>query len=96
MSKFECDLTADLLPVYMDGKAGAETAAFIKDHIKSCPQCRELHDAMAGEIRIPEAPVVISKKIVTPEQKMWRFALVYCLTIAALVGIVSTMLIWGI
>ena len=96
MSKFECDLTADLLPVYLDGKASAESAAFIQGPIKDCPQCRELFDAMAGEIKIPESPVVLNKKIRTPRQRMWRFVIIYCLTFAALVVGVSTILIWGI
>ena len=96
MSKFECDLTADLLPVYLDGKANPETVAYIQEHIKDCPQCRELFDAMAGEIKIPESPVVLNKKIRTPRQRMWRFVIIYCLTFAALVVGVSTILIWGI
>lgn len=96
MSKFECDLTADLLPVYLDGKASPETVAYIQEHIKACPQCREMFDSMAGDVKLPESPVVINKKIRTPKQRMWRFVVIYCLIFAALVVGVSTILIWGI
>ncbi|WP_051205670.1 zf-HC2 domain-containing protein [Butyrivibrio sp. FC2001] len=50
MSKFECELVADLLPRYIDKKCTQETTEFIEDHIKSCEECRELFEVMNTEI----------------------------------------------
>ena len=96
MSKFECKLTEDLLPVYIDGKAGRETEKFIKEHLNNCLQCRELYNAMIKDIKVPESPIVIKKKILSPKQKMWRFAGIYCVVFTLLIILISTILIWGV
>ncbi len=50
MSKFECELVADLLPRYIDKKCTKETTEFIEEHIKSCEECRELFEVMNTKI----------------------------------------------
>lgn len=50
MSNFECELVADLLPRYIDKKCTKETNEFIKEHISSCEDCRELYEAMSSEL----------------------------------------------
>lgn len=56
MSKFECDLVADLLPRYIDKKCTKETADYIIGHIASCEDCRDMLEAMTSEIEgmVPE------------------------------------------
>ena len=50
MSKFECELVADLLPRYIDQKCTKETADFITTHMADCEECREMFEAMNSEI----------------------------------------------
>lgn len=35
-----CSIVRDLLPLYADGLASAESAALIETHVKECPACR--------------------------------------------------------
>ena len=36
-----CDVIRDLLPLYADRAASADTAALVEEHLASCPACRE-------------------------------------------------------
>lgn len=62
MSKFECDLVADLLPGYIDRKTSNETNIFVERHIKSCQECRELYEAMIGDVVVADRPVINKRK----------------------------------
>ena len=37
---WECDVVYDLLPLYMDGKAGEDSRTFVKEHLQKCRSCR--------------------------------------------------------
>ena len=37
----ECGVVQDLLPLYADDAASADTVKFIRRHIADCPACRE-------------------------------------------------------
>ena len=39
--KLSCDVIRDLLPLYADRAASANTAALVEEHLASCPACRE-------------------------------------------------------
>lgn len=38
-----CEIVMDLLPLYIDGLASQESGAEIKEHLRSCPQCRKYY-----------------------------------------------------
>ena len=96
MSKFECNLVMDLLPIYADGKAGKETEDFIRLHMESCPECREMYEAMTKDIDTKTTPVVISKTVSTPGKRLLCFALIYCGVLAGLAVLISMILIYGV
>lgn len=62
MSNFECDLVADLLPIYIDGKASEASRKFIEEHIKTCQDCRDIYEAMTADMELPK-----------PEKRKRRF-----------------------
>ena len=62
MSNIECDLVADLLPIYIDGKASAASKEFIEEHIKTCQNCRDIYEAMTADMELPK-----------PEKRKRRF-----------------------
>lgn len=62
MSNIECDLVADLLPIYIDGKASEASKTFIEEHIKTCQDCRDIYEAMAADMELPK-----------PEKRKRRF-----------------------
>ncbi len=48
--KNACKIIQDLLPLYLENMVSEETAAFIKEHLDSCPQCSaELESMRLGK-----------------------------------------------
>ena len=44
--KNECSIVRDLLPLYAEGMLSEDSAAFVKEHLDTCEECRALS---AGE-----------------------------------------------
>ena len=96
MNKFECDLIADLLPIYMDKKCGDDTRKFVEEHIKSCDECREMYDAMAREIPAAEAPKQKKKIRLSPVVKMALVVLAYGAFVIAVLVIFAYIMLNGV
>ena len=47
--KQECSIVQDLLPLYVENMVSADTAAFIRAHIETCPDCAAALAAMQGD-----------------------------------------------
>lgn len=43
----ECDIIADLLPIYLDGATQEETNGFIEEHLASCEMCKKNYEWMS-------------------------------------------------
>ena len=60
--KVSCDVIRDLLPLYTDQAASADTVALVEEHLASCPACREelgrLGTALPAEPEGVELPEV--------------------------------------
>ncbi len=41
MSRFDCDITKDLLPLYVDSVCSKKSVECIEEHLKECNNCRE-------------------------------------------------------
>lgn len=48
----DCSLIHDLLPFYADGAVSSESESIIREHLKSCPECRCYYSRIS---RIPHA-----------------------------------------
>ena len=96
MSKFECDLVADLLPLYIDGKCGQMSKDYVESHIKSCEECRLLYEAMTADIN--EIKRISSKKKIKlhPVAKMVLIVLGYLVAVIILLIIITFILINGV
>ncbi len=44
--KNECSIIRDLLPLYSEGMVSEETKVFVKEHLKNCPKCTSVLDAI--------------------------------------------------
>lgn len=53
--KNECNIVRDILPLYLEDMVSEDTANFIKEHLKDCPECR-------AELKNLQEPVEIQFK----------------------------------
>ena len=44
--KNECNIIQDIIPLYIDGIASEDSAAYIEEHVKSCEKCKQMLDGM--------------------------------------------------
>ncbi|MBP1581394.1 MAG: zf-HC2 domain-containing protein [Oscillospiraceae bacterium] len=44
MIKISCEMCMDLIPLVRDGIASPDSCQAVRQHIETCPQCRELFD----------------------------------------------------
>lgn len=61
MDKISCDICMDLIPLVQDGVASDDSVLAVKEHIKSCPQCRALY-AVHPQTEIPSRKLEIKVK----------------------------------
>ncbi|QFJ54058.1 zf-HC2 domain-containing protein [Pseudobutyrivibrio xylanivorans] len=96
MSKFECDLVADLLPIYIDGKASEATKEFIEEHIKTCQDCRDIYEAMTADMELSK-PEKRKKKFKIPSLlKILLVVLGYLVFVIVLIVIINYILMNGV
>ncbi len=51
--EINCQVIRDLLPLYEDNAASAETRTLVQEHLKDCPDCREELRKMHAPISVP-------------------------------------------
>lgn len=51
----ECNIVADLLPLYHDGVCSDESKQMVEKHIAQCDHCRKMYKRMDGELVSPNA-----------------------------------------
>ncbi len=61
----DCNVIADLIPLYIDSTCSHESAELVEEHIKTCEGCTKLLETMRAEgIELKEkAPALESKKL---------------------------------
>lgn len=77
----DCEIIQDLLPLYADGMASEASRRQIEDHVRSCPECRRLHDTMCApmEPEPEESPEQILERVY---RKQRRKTILFWVTIA--------------
>ena len=46
----DCDITLELLPLYIEKKTGEESNIFVAKHLLECKECRQTYRLMAQEL----------------------------------------------
>lgn len=54
--KLDCCVVRDLLPSYIEDLTEPETAAQVKEHLETCPDCRRAEEGMRAELTVERAP----------------------------------------
>ncbi len=47
-----CEITQDLLPLYIDNSCTEDSRAFVEEHLASCESCRTLYETMNKSVQI--------------------------------------------
>ena len=89
MSNFECNLVADLLPIYLDKKASNDTKKLVEKHLESCPECKDMYAAMSADVSINKETSIKKRKKMKATTKL-VFGLVLYVVIIILALIVFT------
>ena len=53
----ECSVVRDLLPLYYENMVNKETAEFVEEHIKNCPDCASELEKLKAEKKIDETSI---------------------------------------
>ncbi len=92
MSKINCDIIKDIIPLYIDGVCSKYSIQMVEDHIKECPDCRDLLESFrnpaitdeirtSNEIEFKELTLKVKKK-----NRLKAILLVLGAVIASFVG----------
>lgn len=60
----ECSIVRDVLPLYFENMVSEETAAFVKEHLETCPDCAAEFEHLKSGRQIDE--------LETPQRKMMQ------------------------
>ena len=96
MSNIQCDLVADLLPIYIDGKASTASKEFIEEHIKTCQDCKDLYEAMTADMPVPAPEKTKQRFKLNPVIKIMLGVLGYLIVVILLAVIVTYILVNGV
>lgn len=75
-----CNIVKDLLPLYKENLLSEESKIFVKDHLKSCPECENL---LKDEIQIERKE---SKPLDFVEKRIKKESRYFTLAVVALLG----------
>ena len=53
MSKIQCEVVEDLLPLYVENMASPSSRVLVEEHLKDCEGCRRLEGYMRKQVQIP-------------------------------------------
>ena len=45
----QCEIMQDLLPLYVDGACSESSAAMVKEHLETCPECKTLYEKLCSD-----------------------------------------------
>ena len=48
--RYECDMIADLLPLYIDGACSGSSKQVVEEHLAECPQCAKMLEKMKDSL----------------------------------------------
>ena len=92
MSK-QCEIVGDLLPLYVDGVCSEASGELVREHMETCPRCREL----CGQLRSHGGEELLKREkdgvILRHERKELRRILRYLFLSAALLYLPTLLLI---
>ena len=88
--KKDCSIVRDLLPLYVEDMVSPDTAEFVKEHLDSCPECKNEHGQLKEPAKIPVK--TDAKPLLRIKRKLWTKRL---MTVAFTLLLVMALLLSG-
>ena len=54
MSRVNCEVIEDILPIYVENMASPSTRELVEEHLADCEACRQKEAKMHGDVQLPE------------------------------------------
>lgn len=92
--KVPCNVIRDLLPLYHDGVASAETAALVEEHLKDCDACQEAYHRLQDDslpLPVPEKEEQKAQGLAKVKKSLRKKRVI----VAAIVAAVTIVLCYG-
>ena len=72
--KKECSIVIDLLPLYIEELVSAETAQYVSEHLKECPECQAELESLKGgaELTVIEKDLTSDPDSTQPFKKIMK------------------------
>ena len=88
MRNIHCNVIQDLLPLYVDDVVSEESRELVEQHLKYCPECRQILSEIQTTIPIPQYTDDAALKKIKKKQHFrgLRIALIATLCVALLLG----------
>ena len=80
--KLSCSVITDLLPLYAENMASAESAGLVREHLKDCPACRERLEALKAPTALPASDPAPLRKLERAVRKKRRIAVWFAVLLA--------------
>lgn len=80
-----CNIIKDLLPLYIDECASADSAKAVATHLEGCPACRAAYEAMNA----PAAPAAVCAPPKLRRVDVWRASLLQSLLLFFFFGVIT-------
>ncbi|MFT9494065.1 zf-HC2 domain-containing protein [Anaerosolibacter sp.] len=85
----KCILVSDLLPLYIEYLLSEESKEFVEVHLKECPDCASLYEALQNDQPSTDTPSIDKEKSVRSILKgyrKWFYTLVIAVMLSSLIG----------
>lgn len=82
----DCNIIKDLIPLYIDECCSDDSKNAVREHLSSCPLCRELYESMSDDIETV-APTPVSKNI--SRINHWKASLLQSVLLFISFGIIT-------
>ena len=100
MSKLNCNVVKDILPLYADDVVSSDTPTLVEEHLESCLACRNDLRSMKGEIIIPvnqkEMDAFKKFKKFWGRKQLWKGIAVSAIIFAVFAGVFFYLYGYGI
>ena len=90
--KINCDITKDLLPLYVDDVLSRESKNAVEEHLQHCPQCRKIAEGLNASLpNVQALPDTENHFFIQMQKKFRKLSLM-----RILLAILIVIIIWGL